>query len=118
MEPVSQNVLDLEERADRLTVLASSIGRRLTRRTRPPRPDEGVAWLRRQLDGLQCSTRRSTRRRRRDDTRETWGREDIYLLRPAPSSDGPPFLRSGCRSGSRGTENRTGHRFALFARGL
>ena len=22
--------------------------------------------------------------------RETWGRDDVYLLRPAPSSDGPP----------------------------
>jgi hypothetical protein len=29
--------------------------------------------------------------RQRIATRETWGREDIYLLRPAPSSDGPPF---------------------------
>ncbi len=29
--------------------------------------------------------------RQRIATRESWGREDIYLLRPTPASDGPPF---------------------------
>jgi hypothetical protein len=29
--------------------------------------------------------------RERIAARETWGREDIHLLRPAPSTDGPPF---------------------------